>query len=187
LVISKTFKRIFVIVSLCCLFYFCVTFGYKLGKNQTIEQEDEQITPVGALDSKQVIDAHTIIDTTYVFKKCGHEQQVKEKPTEDMLGLSVVDFNTRFSSLSIVDFNADAVQLKKIIDNYCDKHFLLKLIGSRVMVLTYNIKNDDYVIVQRTSLTIDHIDSDAIALLNRGKLFNATSDIDDYIASIKTP
>ncbi len=184
MVVSKAFKRIFALISIFCLMFFSVNSGYKLGKSEGIDNEQES-KKVSMQANKDVIVKDTKITTTYIYKKCGHKNITCDAPTQDMLGLSVMDFMERFPDYTIKDFTSENVSLIKIIDNYCDKHYLLKLVDNRAMVLRYNLEDDDFIIIQRTKLITNDLDVDQIKLLNRGKLFNSIDDVNKYIDSIK--
>ena len=185
MVVSKAFKKILFLTSLAFLLFFCIKTGYSLGKSETDLEDISQAKEVSAVENFDVITNNTIISKTHVFKKCGHQITVEEEPGPDMLGLNVISFMDRFNRFAVIDFTGEAVTLKISIDNYCDKHYILKTLGSRVMVFNYDILNGDYVVVKKTPLTLTDLDADTLRILDRGKIFNSLGDINTYIDGIK--
>lgn|GEM_PF-2530735 len=188
MLVKKSFKRVFIIVVLSVLMYFSITMGYSLGKRESgtsqTEAEDETQL-VGALSSKDIIGADTIVEIRYEYKKCGHEITKTSRAVESMLGLGVVDFLERFPSLRIVEFSNENVLLERDIDQYCEKHYIIKLVGDNVMVLRSDAESEEFVVVRKTDLFREDLDSHSLMILQRGKLFNSISDVENYINSIK--
>jgi len=189
LIVKKGFKRLFFLVLFTTLLFFSITTGYQMGKQESSAQkpQEDPVALVGALNSKEIIGINTIIETTYRYKKCGHEMTFSKKAGEDMLGLGVVDFLARFGDYRIIEFTEEIVRLEILRDQYCDQHYLLKMIGDTVMILRSDIENEDFVVIRKTKLTRKSLDNDVYLILKRGKLFNSLDDIETYIDGLNRP
>jgi len=158
-----------------------------MGKQDSSSNNDdikEETKLVGALDSKDVIGINTIVEIKYKYQKCGHETNITKKADESMFGLGVVDFLERFDEFRIIEFSERKLELAKSLNQYCDKHYLLKMIGDTVMILQSDTENEDFVVVKKTKLRRKDLDDNIYLILKRGKLFNSLDDIENYINSI---
>ena len=133
--------------------------------------------------------AACILNTTEVewisaFTACGHE--CVEKDSESAVGMTLAELKDTYTDYEVRLFTASKVKLKREIEGYCPKHYLLMLENSRVCVKRTDPDTLLPYVVMELPVSISAIDETVRMELETGIPFDSLKQIDAYFESLES-
>ena len=111
--------------------------------------------PTNATNKK--ISINTNIEEITYYNKCNHQIENKIKNTEKYVNMTEEEFQKKFPTWEIKEFDADKVVLYKEEDDYCQEHFLVK--DEDGVVTIYTIDNEERVLelLDKTNIATEYL------------------------------
>lgn len=150
---------------------------------KTMEQEEGVAVNAFELVS---VGAGTAISTRISFTGCRHltEQTIQPAP---YIGFTKEALTEAFPLFTIARFSSEEILLERVIAGCCEKHYLLKLIGTdNVAIQRFNTENqamDNRVTVH---INRDVLDVSTQLELDQGVVFDTMDEVNAYLESIES-
>lgn len=80
-------------------------------KSETVQQ-----------DAKQKISADTMLSQKVVYLKCGDEERLRARPSENYIGMTLAQIQTAYPGWTIDYFDALEVRMTLLVDGFCREH-----------------------------------------------------------------
>lgn len=111
--------------------------------------------PTSATNKK--ISINTNIEEITYYNECNHQIENKIKNTEKYVNMTEDEFQKKFPTWEIKEFNTDKVVLYKEEDDYCQEHFLVK--DEEGFVTIYTIDNEETVLelLDKTDIATEYL------------------------------
>lgn len=98
-------------------------------------------------------------NTVFVFKtlfsECGHVDQKSYLPVAHEVGLTKEQIANLYPGWSVDEFNCHQIVIKKTINNYCLRHYMLKNQDRYVAVYQPDIEGSGFRFIQKTKIRIE--------------------------------
>jgi len=127
------------------------------------------------------VSASTVVEWAASFTECGHE--VRSEGLMDTLGMAMEDVALRHPEYDIRIFSSERALLRRTLEGYCPRHYVLKLSDDGLGV--FQTDEASLKIVSIMNLDADAFDFNGAEMeaLTVGIAFNNLEDINRYLES----
>lgn len=105
--------------------------------NDTAETPESPDTPVGMLSENLITPSTKIIFKTY-YTLCSHMQDKALADTKALINKSQAELKSVYADWTINEFSPQQVILKREIQTYCPRHFIIGSKGGYIAIYVYN-------------------------------------------------
>ncbi len=121
-------------------------------------------------DAKIKITADTMIHQKMIYQKCGDEENLRARPSEKYIGMTLADLQGAYPGWTIDYFDAAEVRMSLLIDDLCREHANGMYIGIKDGYVTVFYGNPDSkpIVKEVTNIPIKQLVPGDIAELEKG-------------------
>jgi len=179
------FKLLIVFVLLIAAFG--VGFGgYYLAQEQPSVKKTDQTSSVPVAMEKITVVKGCILTTKYVYTMCGHQETSEEVVGSGLVGMTRDEVKKYFDGFNLEVFSADQIVISKTINQYCQKHYILKEQQGEIVILRDIPGTADLELFRQTGISTSMLPADERQKIYYGKVFSSLEDIEEYLESIDT-
>ncbi|NMA95475.1 MAG: hypothetical protein GX974_05505 [Clostridiales bacterium] len=172
-----------------------ISYGYFKYIPRKIEQHDEMehiMEHIIEVDReteavhegyKTLTDSKTIIYKNYNYKACGHSHMIEETISYEDIGLDEEKFSNKYPAWTLDEFGSDIIIMKRTLDGYCPKHFILKDLDG--MITIYKPDTDGNLgIIKQTDIAIEYLPYELQTWMQNGLAVDSLQDIENMIEDL---
>lgn len=121
-------------------------------------------------DAKIKITADTMIHQKMIYQKCGDEENLRARPSEKYIGMTLADLQGAYPGWTIDYFDAAEVRMSLLIDDLCREHANGMYIGIKDGYVTVFYGNPDSkpIVKEVTNIPVKQLVPGDIAELEKG-------------------
>lgn len=121
-------------------------------------------------DAKIKITADTMIHQKMIYQKCGDEENLRARPSEKYIGMTLSDLQSAYPGWTIDYFDAAEVRMSLLIDDLCREHANGMYIGIKDGYVTVFYGNPDSkpIVKEVTNIPVKQLVPGDIAELEKG-------------------
>ncbi len=157
--------------------------GYLMAMNTdpaTPKQEEEE--PLAAAANEQRTAEGCVITWEFVYETCGHTIKAESKIAQEMAGLTLKEFESKFSDIRVLDFSPKAVTLQKKIHQYCPNHYILKVNGSVLGIFRNELGTDKMALYMPLEISYSQAPEELRTALFYGEVFNSVEEAESFVS-----
>lgn len=174
----RKIKIFSLVLGMICLTVSAIAIFNGMGNNDI---SNMGIDGVETINKEYKIGINTDFKIVTEYTLCGHQIINNVEITRDMINLSYDDIITRYSGYEIVEFDSDIVILKRIVDEYCGEHYLVKENEGKIGVYII-LDNDKLELMQTLDVSIDSLrQNDRYMFKNTGVTVNGKENLYQFL------
>ena len=130
-------------------------------------------------DAKEKITADTVMQQKLVYLKCGDEENLRTKPSENYIGLSLPQIQSAYPGWTIDYFDSSEVRMTLLVDNFCREHANGVYIGAKDGYVTvfYGKPGLKPIVKEVTTISTKQLVEADIAELEKGIIVNTKEEL----------
>ena len=156
--------------------------GYYLAKNAPSISQEKEAVSVAANQERIEKNAVLVINYEYLF--CSHQKEEETTIPQTLVGKTKQDILNEYPDFRIDFFARDKIRIIKKINQYCEKHLILKEKAGRLVVLKNIPGTEQLEAVEEYRPNFIKISSEERRILQDGKVFSNESEIEAYLRTI---
>lgn len=139
-----------------------VLFGINLSKHNIKENGEVKIYNNSQEDviatnySGFKITPNTIVVFEKRFNKCNHKEIKEETANEEIVNMNEQELQQYYKEWNIKQFGTEKVVLFKDIDEYCDKHYILKEQDDSIAIFNM-IDDENSKLLKKTNISVKYL------------------------------
>lgn len=144
---------------------------------------DEQA--VQAANTSVVLASDADIEITYTYLMCGHKEKVELAGDLRFAGKTMEQIKQENPGSQIREFGAHKLVMLLDVNEYCPQHYIVKLDNGKVNIFKTNRATGKSELYLDLKLDASAIKQEELERLAVGVVFETTSDVNNYLYSIK--
>jgi hypothetical protein len=130
-------------------------------------------------DAKLKITADTMLHQKMIYKKCGEQENLRARPSENYIGMTLSQLQTAYPGWTIDYFDASEVRMTLEIDDFCREHANGMYIGAKDGYVTvfYGKPGLKPIVKEVTKIAITQLVAEDIAELEKGIVVNTKEEL----------
>ena len=160
--------------------------GYYLAQQQPSVKKTEQASSVPVAMEKNTVSKGCILTTKYIYTMCGHQETSEEVVGSGLVGMTRDEVKKYFDGYNLEVFSTDKIVIIKTINQYCQKHYILKEQQGELVILRDIPGTADLELFRQTGISAGILSSDERQKIYYGKVFSSLDSIEEYLESMDT-
>lgn len=130
-------------------------------------------------DAKQKITAETIITQKMVYLKCGDEEILRARPSENYVGLTLAQLQAAYPGWTIEYFDPAQVRMTLLVDSFCREHANGLYLGIKdgYVAVYYGRPGIKPIVKEVTKISVNRLVAEDIAELEKGIIVNTKEEL----------
>lgn len=143
----------------------------------------EQSLAYAKSEQDETISARTRFEKSVMFSECGHVVSSSFSPPPELYGKEKEAVQEVYSGFQIAVFSSDEVLIKRAVELYCPKHYVLKKSSDQI-VLYCSTADGENELIKVISISIDSVSNELYAELLRGKAYDSLLELEAALEDI---
>lgn len=121
-------------------------------------------------DNRIKVTANTELIQKKVYLRCGDEEALRSKPTDNLIGMDISQVQKAFPGWAIDKFDSDALELSMKVDDYCPDHannYFIGIKDGRVAVF-YGKPGPKAIMKEMTNIPVNALSGEDLEQLQKG-------------------
>jgi hypothetical protein len=176
--VKKRLKRLLFFVAIIGFFLSWMLGKYVATIGPDISKEEEGKAVAAADDTRVTL--NTVIEKRYVYTFCGHQVRKEEQAPKEFVGMTLDGLKKALPDSHIISFSQEKIVIKEEIDQYCNKHYILKDSGGYVCLMINKQGTAELKVEKKFTIKVSALRKDEKEKLNAGMVFGTQKEAEDY-------
>jgi len=123
------------------------------------------------------------VEWEYDYIKCKHMEYISTKASNDMIGKSGTEIANLYGA-KLVSYQSNNIKLKKEINSYCPRHYILKKDGDNISIYKPISGSEQLEFTKTTDIKFSILSGNAKTEIENGKAFEWVEDLELFLEDI---
>jgi hypothetical protein len=160
-------------------------YYFAMGEPTVFNQSYMDQEAVAAANTNVVLSSDADIEIQYTYLMCGHQEKVELAGDLRFAGKSMQQIKQENPGSQIREFGAHKLVMLMDVNEYCPQHYIVKIDNGKVCIFKTNRATGKSELYLDLKLDASAVKQEELGRLTTGVVFENTSDVNNYLYSIK--
>ncbi|MEI6100939.1 MAG: hypothetical protein WCP73_03780 [Eubacteriales bacterium] len=160
-------------------------YYFAMGEPTVFNQQYLNQEVLQAANTEVVLASDADIEVQYTYLMCGHKEKVELAGDLRFTGKTAKQIKSENPGCQIRDFGTHKMVILMDVNEYCPQHYIIKLDNGKVCIFKTNRVSGKSELYLDLKLDATAVKPEELDRLRAGVVYENTSDVNNYLYSIK--